>query len=251
MSDFQAIKPSEHQSLTVSPAIDWAFIANQHHLSVTVNELLQAASSYPLFFIENSETKTMSIAALTSFALNSNVLANDQGEHQLAYIPFAASAMPFALGMDPDNDKNIVPYLNMDSNLVGDENGKQLFENEQPTDYFKKINQQLEQMYYSQVATGKFIKHMKELGVIQAVDLVLSLASGENSTLTGLYYLDEEKLNSLEQAQQTELLAQGYYGPIYAMLSSLTQINRLIQGHAKLGEGIVGVKLNVVNKQSY
>ncbi|NMP30183.1 SapC family protein [Thalassotalea sp. M1531] len=243
--NFQPIKPDNNQKTKVKVDVDWPFIASQHQLEVTVNELLQAASSYPLFFIKNSKTGATSVAAITSFAMDSNVLVNENGEHNVAYVPLAARTMPFALGIDPKNEKSIIPFINTESGLVGEEEGELLFDGEQATSYFQQINQQLEQLYHDQITTAAFINELNDLSLIQPIEVELTMANNEKSTLKGLYHLDEEAFNKLTEEKQMSLLSKGYYSGVYAMLSSLTQINRLIQGHVKQGEGIAGVNIKV------
>ncbi|REL34406.1 SapC family protein [Thalassotalea euphylliae] len=243
MSDFQPVKPEQHQQLKLDPSLDWEFIARQHQLEVTVTEAQQAASSFPLFFIKNSETGTTSIAAITSFVMDSNVLTDDKGEHQLAYVPLAASLRPFALGIDPDNDKNIIPYLDLASSLVSESQGEALFNDGKATPFFQRYNQQLEQFYLGQLETGKFIKALEALDLIQPIELEITIPSGKKSTLKGLCHLNEKALNALAEQDQQNLLNQGYFAAIFAMLSSMTQLNRLIQGHTKLGEPISGINI--------
>ena len=273
MNNFQPVTPAQHGQLKLKADIDWPFIASQHQLEVTVVEALQAASSFPLFFIEHQDTGVTSIAAITSFVLNTNVLANEKGEHQLAYVPLAASSRPFALGLDPDHDKQVIPFLDLNSQLIvekdtdaestaaknnesvgsGQTSEKQkkpkieaLFDGEQATPYFQRINRQLEQFYHGQVETGKCLKALKELNVIHDVELELSLADGKKSRLTGLQHLNEKRLNALTDAEQKSLLDKGYFSVIYAMLVSLTQLNRLIHGHGKRGDPITGINVKPV-----
>tara|TARA_Y100000034_G_C6856113_1_gene389072 strand:+ start:186 stop:515 length:330 start_codon:yes stop_codon:yes gene_type:complete len=108
------------------------------------------------------------------------------------------------------------------------------------------MNQQLEQLYHEQIASSKFIQALDALSLIQEVELELTLSNNSKSTLKGLYHLNEDAFNKLDNEQQMSLLSEGYYSGVYAMLSSLTQINRLIQGHAKQGEGVTGVNIKIV-----
>ncbi|REL25634.1 hypothetical protein DXX93_03090 [Thalassotalea euphylliae] len=247
MSDFQPLKPEQHQNLKVKPVVDWEFVAKQHQLEITVTEAQQAASSFPLFFIKNSETGNTFIAAVTSFVMDTNVLVEENGQHQLAYVPLSASLRPFALGLDPENDKSVIPFVDLDSKLVSDDQGEVLFEGDKATPFFQHYNHQLEQYYNGQLATGKFVQALDELGLIQQAELEITMADGQKSTLKGLWNLNEKALNELSIEEQQSLLSQGYFAPIFAMLSSMTQLNRLIHGHIKLGEPIAGVNVNPVN----
>lgn len=246
MTNFKPVSIEKHKDLKVLPDIDWKFIANQHQLEVTVSELLQSASSFPLFFVKNPENSATSIMAMTSFVMNDNVLVKEDGDHQIAYIPKAARSLPFNLGLDPENDKSVIPFVDEDSNLIDAENGVSLFEEGSATPYFQKMNQQLEQLYHEQIASSKFIQALDALSLIQEVELELTLSNNSKSTLKGLYHLNEDAFNKLDNEQQMSLLSEGYYSGVYAMLSSLTQINRLIQGHAKQGEGVTGVNIKIV-----
>ena len=243
MSDFHPVKPEQHKDLKLDPSLDWSFIAKQHQLEVTVTEAQQAASSFPLFFIKNSETGTTAIAAVTSFVMDSNVLVSEEGEHQLAYVPLAASLRPFALGIDPDDDKKIIPYIDLNCSLVSDAQGEALFENGKATPLFQRYNQHLEQFYHGQIATGEFVQALEKLNLIQDIELEINVPNGKKSTLKGLSHLNEKALNALSEQEQQSLLAKGYFAAIFAMLSSMTQLNRLIQGHSKLGEPIAGINI--------
>ena len=95
--------------------------------------------------------------------------------------------------------------------------------------------------------TYLFLNSLEEHGLLKPLDLSVDYQNGENSKITGLHTIDEDKLKLLTGDQLKTLNDQGYLTPIYALLISLSQVNQLITKHNKLPESpkIVSVKLEV------
>jgi len=59
--------------------------------------------------------------------------------------------------------------------------------------------------------------------------LNIDLSSGEKKKLTGIFTINEDKIKALADDKVLDFHKRGLFVPIYAMLGSLGQINRLVQ----------------------
>ena len=77
--------------------------------------------------------------------------------------------------------------------------------------------------------TENFIKELEENDLLQELELHIDLASGEKKKLTGIFTVNEDKVKSLADDKVLDFHKRGLFVPIYAMLVSLGQVNRLVQ----------------------
>ena len=77
--------------------------------------------------------------------------------------------------------------------------------------------------------TENFIKELEENDLLQELELKIDLSNGEKKKLTGIFTVNEDKVKALADDKVLDFHKRGLFVPIYAMLGSLGQINRLVQ----------------------
>jgi hypothetical protein len=86
---------------------------------------------------------------------------------------------------------------------------------------------------------------------LQELELNLDLASGEKKKLTGLFTINEDKIKSLPDDKVVDFHKRGLFVPIYAMLGSLGQINRLVQLRNNSSNAqIAGIQIAPIGQQA-
>ena len=97
------------------------------------------------------------------------------------------------------------------------------------TDLFKSIEESLGRLYNNEVMTEKFIKELADNELLEEIELVVTLHSGEKKKIVGIYTINETKLQSLTDEQVLNFHKRGLFIPMHSMLGSVGQIHRLAQ----------------------
>lgn len=215
----------------IEEGLDWQDISRQSQASITADEFVSASSNYPLFFIKNSHSGQFSSTTILGL-LQDNVFFDGTANTDVPYIPKSLTMLPFVFGADPDDDDKLTICINTQSALLNNknENAKQLINDKgEDSQYIKTVREKFSAMYQENVATEHFINALVKLNLLIKLELHLQFSDGKKQVIKGLYNINEQKLNQLNDQQKLTFIAQGYYPPIMAMLASLIQINRIIQ----------------------
>jgi hypothetical protein len=137
---------------------------------------------------------------------------------------------PFSLGLDPDKENTLTACIDLDSPFVGEDKDLALYEADgKESELLANVQNSLGRLYENEKMTENFIKELEQNDLLQELELNVDLASGEKKKLTGLYTINEEKIKLLSDEKVIDFHKRGLFVPIYAMLGSLGQINRLVQ----------------------
>ena len=121
--------------------------------------------------------------------------------------------------------------LHAESQALG-KTGEALFTSSgQPSIWVNQVRARLMEDARNTVHSFGFLEALSNLKLIRAIDLVLSYQDEETDRITGLHVINEDALQSLSAAQLISLRDKGYLAPIYAMLTSVFQVNTLIRLH--------------------
>lgn len=259
MNQFSALEPKKHSQIKLNSGIDIQAISQLNQTAITVEEFVPSSSSYPVFFLKNSQIGNFSSAALMGFKPTENLFVGQDTETltKVAYLPNTLTLLPFSLVNDPEDQSKLTIGVNESSQLI--EQGSvvdgddcyALFEGEDnmtPSVQLQKIEQYLMAYYQAEMTTQQFIAELNKHQLIQELEITLTFADEQTETLRGLYTINEESLNQLDDEIKLQFLQQGFYPPIHAMLASITQINRMIQLHQKqeIENPVANVNMKIV-----
>lgn len=230
MANQVPVKSDLHKNLKVSSKRDLQHVEKNHIVPVTAIEYSQASSSYPIVLIKDGKGDD-SYRSVVMLGLEQEENLYLDGENwQGIYVPQSISLVPFSLGLDPEKEKTLTSFINLDSPFVGEDKDQALFDDKgQATDFYKSVEEALGNLYDNEVNTNKFIQELVANDLLVELEMKVALSTGENKRLVGIYGIDEPKLHELSDEKVMDFHKRGLFIPIYAMLSSLTQVNRLAQ----------------------
>jgi len=251
MANIVPVKKEQHQNLKVSTKRNLAHAANQHIVPVNAHEFSQAATSYPVVFIKDPDTGVYRSVIMLGLEAGENLFYQNEIWSAL-YVPQSVGMVPFALGLDPEKEKTLTTCIDLDSPFVGEDKEQSLFDEKgEHTDFFKNVEDSLGRLYNNEVASEQFTKLMLEHDLLQELELQMAFASGEKKKLVGLFTINEKRLSELSDEQVLDFHKRGLFVPIYSMLSSIGQINRLIQLRNDQSENkISGIQIQTVNAEA-
>lgn len=249
MANFVAIKADKHQDLKLASKRDLAHVAEQHIVPVTAAEYAQASASFPVVLVKNPESPRYRSVVMLGLEAGENLFYND-GKWTGLSLPQSVGMAPFALGLDPDKENTLTACVDVDSNLVGEDKELALFEAEgKESELLINVQNSLGRLYENEKMTENFIKELEENDLLQELELNVNLASGEKKKLTGVFTINEDKVKALAEDKVIDFHKRGLFVPIYAMLGSLGQVNRLVQLRNLTGKNdIAGIQIAPVVK---
>ncbi len=228
MPNFQALNSHQHQNLKIKADGKFSHASNSHVVPLSVFELTQAQADYPIVLIKDSQTGQFHLVALVGLKPNEN-LFNSGESWQAEYIPMQLQGYPLALTQATENDDKQVVAIDLDADSINELEGIKLFTHngQQSSLLTEKI--ELMSKFNAQIpATQHFIKTLVSNELVSPQALTVKINQGEEVNLTGLYIVDEKKLNTLASDAFEALKNDNFLAPIYACVFSLQRISRLI-----------------------
>jgi|TARA_B110000908_G_C10229675_1_gene439886 hypothetical protein len=229
MANIVAIKKEQHEKLKLANKRNLKQVSGQHIIPVTAAEFAQSASSFPVVLVKDPESERYRCVAMLGLESGENLFYKEDKWLGL-YIPQSIGMAPFMLGVDPDKEKTLTVCVDLDSEFIGDDKELALFDEQgEESEVLKNVQQSLGRIYENERMTDQFIKELADNDLLQELELKINSISGENKKLVGIFTVNEKKVAQLADDKVLDFHKRGLFVPIYAMLGSLSQMNRLIQ----------------------
>lgn len=216
----------EHQNVKIKKIDTFDFVKNTHVCSVMVHEFSKAAPTYPIIFLEDPNQDAFKPVALLGLEAGENLFIQDN-KWRAAYIPAIIRRYPFVLAGSPDSDRYTV-CIDESSQFVNEAEGQPLFnEDGTPSEAMEKVKRYLQELQQMELFTNEFVRYLSEKNLFTPMNMNLRVGK-EVKSVTGAYVVNEERINNLSDETFLEMRKKRYLPVIYAHLSSLGQMERLV-----------------------
>ncbi len=251
MANIVPIRKEQHQKLKLAKARDLSHVAGQHIIPLTAAEFAQASSSFPAVLIKNPDSDRYRSVAMLGLESGENLFYQDEKWTGIS-MPQSIAMVPFSLGVDPDKENTLTACVDLDSEFVGGEKDLPLFDDDgKESEVLVNVQQALGRLYDNERMTETFIKELDENDLLQELELNIALSTGEKKKLVGIFTVNEEKVKELSDDKVLDFHKRGLFVPIYSMLGSLSQVNRLAQLRNQVSETkITGVQIVPVGQKA-
>lgn len=221
------VNKAAHAESKVKAINSFVFAKDFHIASVMVHEFVRAASVYPIVFLEDKENDEFRPVVLMGLDAGENLFVDAEGKWQASYVPAIIRRYPFALAKTGEDESNFTVCIDEDSDYVSKEEGQPLFnENGEPTEVIENVKRYLGELQQMEAFTKAFCHFLSENNLFTPLNMRVRQAD-QIKNITGCYVLNEERLNNLSDAKFLDVKNRRYVAPIYAHLTSLSQIERL------------------------
>jgi hypothetical protein len=246
MANIVPIRKEDHQKLKLANSRNILHVAGQHIVPVSAAEYAQSASSFPIVLVKNPDSDRFRSVAMLGLEAGENLFLQDEKWVALS-MPQSIAMVPFSLGIDPDKENTLTACVDLDSEFIGEDKDIALFEDEdegKETEVLTNVQQALGRLYDNERMTESFIKELQDNDLLQELELNVALSTGEKKKLVGIFTINEEKIKGLADDKVLDFHKRGLFVPIYSMLSSLTQMNRLVQLRNEVSDNkVTGVQI--------
>lgn len=231
----------DHQHLRVLHQFGAAYGDAVAVLPAFVAEWTELQKEYPILL--RRDANSWQAVLLLGFAPDENLFltATAANGWDARYVPLAAekgpfligfqrpAGMPFAVGDKPDPRDAVVHIEINHPRLTDDAAGIPLFLPQGgASPYLQYISGALQQMQHSLALAPVFFSALDQLELIEPLTIEFSLENGEKHRLTGNYSISSDRLAQLAGDALVRLNQSGFLPLIYAQLSSLSNIQRLV-----------------------
>jgi hypothetical protein len=199
-----------------------------HFASAMAHEFSRCVLHYPIVFLEDEKMDGHRPAVLLGLTEGENLyIQNDQWI--VPYVPAMLRRYPFTLVKSPDAEDRFAICVDESSGVIQETDGERLYDdNGEPSKVLTSIKQFLGEVQHMEGFTKEFSEHIKSLDLLVPMDLTVNLKAGKQK-MGGCFMISEEKLNKLSDKDYIGLKEKNFMGPVYSHLTSLAQIERLVQ----------------------
>jgi len=226
--NFALVKKEDHQNIRIDTSRS-AELGDNVQLAMTFpTEFRSIQSTYPIMFRKNGEDDFVPVALL-GFEQNENLFLTEAG-WDARYIPAMIKKEPFLIGTQgEDEDPTRVLSVDMDSPRVNSEKGEALFGAlGEMTEFLESQANMLEVIYEGHMQNNLFVKALLEQELLESVTFDIVLKDGSRNSLLGFYTINEEKIPDLSQETLHLLNRNGMLMPMFMVMASTGNIQRLI-----------------------
>jgi len=228
-----ALSSDQHLALKVIASRGADYGENVHIVPVLADELRSLVLDYAVCLMKNPETGQFGLQALLGFEAGENLFL-DGDEWNATYIPIHIRRQPFMVGVAGEEgaeptSENTVLTIDMDSKRVQQDEGEDLFnEDGSWTPYLTNVSKLLAAVIPGIKRTEMLIAALSEHDLIEQARVEISFVNGEQRNFEGFYTISDEKLAELSESALKDLHDRGYLQAAYLLLSSVGQVQRLI-----------------------
>jgi hypothetical protein len=200
---------------------------------VSYTEFNVAYREYPLVFSSGDSGKTFAPVAVLGLEANENLFLGANGWVEGKYVPAYLRRYPFCMArVTLDTVEQAERLICVEKDSLSD-NGQAMFsEKGEPTDAWTNIEKLLQEYEADLERTREMCGILADYGLLEPFTMQATLNSGGAMHLTGMFRIDERKLEFLNAAQHKNLIKKGVMGRIYTHLLSLDNFGRLLDTKA-------------------
>ncbi|MCL1051249.1 SapC family protein [Shewanella abyssi] len=224
---YVALNNNEHKDVRIKDVQNFEEFSKEHMAPLMVQEFMPAAASFPIIFTKDPNSNVFKAVALFALKPETNQFVK-QGKWTARYVPMVLRGQPFIAR--ENEQQSVMIGFNSNSALVNTTEGHRLFDdNGEQTDYLKQQVSFMGKLAECHHITAHFIKQLTDNELLQQKVLTIKGTDGKDHKIQGIYTVDEERLKNLADDKLLMFAKQGVFGPIYAHLSSLGQVDLLMK----------------------
>ncbi len=216
-TDPHALTVERHGDKALSTNANYAFAGETNSVPLTAMEFTRAMRDYPIVF--SAADPVVPVVVLGLRGAKNQFVADDGAWRAGTYVPAYVRRYPFILMESPDKLQYTLCIDEVPSHL-GDE-GQKLFENGEPSEICKKALEFCSSYQGQHAFTLEFTALLEKYSLLVDNKASITLASGEQLSLSGFRVIDEEKFTALPDDVFLEWRQRGWIPLVYCHLLSM------------------------------
>lgn len=227
---YETVEPlsgERHRDCSVETGGDYSFSGKINAVPLMATEFPLAASEYTIAFTRTGEDVLP--AAILGLKAGQNLYLS-QKAWTARYIPAFVRRYPFVFAPTPDKRGFV---LCIDETFAGfnrDGRGQRLFDEQaKATPYVDDVLKFVRDYEAQYRRTRELCSRIRQLGLLDAIEANIALASGEKLSLSGMLAVNRAKLQALPAEQLAELVKTDELELLYLHLLSMRNLGMLTE----------------------
>ena len=220
------ITTQRHGKWSVKAGTGYAFAKSVNSVPLTAVEFAHAASEYTIVFT-GTEDEIMP-AVILGMRDQENLYLSDSNGWEARYIPAFIRRYPFVFSSSEDGQTFT---LCIDEEFEGcnqEGRGELLFDADgEQTQYLRSVLAFLQDYQAQFQRTQAFCKKLKELNLLEPMQAMFTLNTGEQASLAGFMGIERDRLKALSGDQLAELARTDELELAYLQLHSLRNLSAM------------------------
>lgn len=224
MTHLVAVTPETFRNKYWKRFETYEFAAKDSVAPLVAAEIGSAARTMPMAFFKQQDRFVL--VGVLSLIPGRNLYVSPQGKWLGAYVPSCFRGYPFRLAKAEDR-QDLVLCIDQDAGLISDQAGEPFFDDQdQVAEPVKAVLDFLSRVHQGWAPTNRAVEALADAGLICDWPVKIKTREGEQP-VTGLYMIDETKLNQMEDDAFLAVRSAGALPIAYAQLVSMGNIQML------------------------
>lgn len=234
---YQEITPflKNHKVALPAPGALPSFTQELNAIPVSYTEFNVAHRDFPLVFSSGDEGRSFAPVAVLGLEAKENLFVQGEGWASGVYVPAYVRRYPFCMArVTLDNIEQAERLICVEKEHIVETGGVMMFDDKQePLPRWKEIEKLLEEYEADLERTKEMCGILADYGLLEPFTMQATLNAGGSMHLTGMFRVDEKKLEFLNASQHKNLIKKGVMSKIYIHLLSLDNFGRLLDRKAQ------------------
>ena len=205
------------------------FCAKLNAIPISYTEFSVACRDYPLVFTSGDEGKSFAPVAVLGIADGENLFLTDGAWDKNIYVPAYVRRYPFCMArVNLDKVEQADRLICVEKAFL-DDKGELMFDAEgKALAKWQPIEKLLQEYEADLERSREMSAILSDYGLLEPFAMQAQTNAGASMNLTGMYRVDEKKMEFLNASQHKNLIKKGVMGRIYAHLISIDNFARLL-----------------------
>jgi hypothetical protein len=205
------------------------FCKTLNAIPISYTEFSLACRDYPLVFTSGDDGKTHAPVAVLGMTGGENLFLNDGAWDKSVYLPAYVRRYPFCMArVTLDKVEQADRLICVEKDFLND-NGEAMFDADgKPLPKWQPIEKLLQEFEADLERSREMSDILADYALLEPFAMQAQTVAGASMNLTGMYRVDEKKMEFLNASQHRNLIKKGVMGRIYAHLISLDNFARLL-----------------------
>ena len=223
-----------HKVRLLKPGEVPPFVRDLNAIPISFMEFARVALTYPIVFTSGDKGETYAPVAVLGIQGGENLFVIKDAWAASTYVPAYARRFPFCMArVTLDKVEQQDRLICIEKEFAGD-SGEAMFDDKgQPLERWKDIEKLLSEYETDLERSREMCGILADYGLLEPFNMQATLNNGAPMQLTGMYRVDEKKIEHLNSSQLKNLVKKGVLGRIYAHLVSLENFTALLDRKAK------------------
>jgi len=233
------VTTQKHGDWSIKPGSGYTFAGGINSVPLTTVEFANSASEYAIVF--TGEGDQIMPAVILGVRDQENLYLQEDGAWDARYVPAFVRRYPFVFASAEDGKTFTLCIDEEFEGCNSDGKGERLFDAEgAQTQYLKGVLAFLQDYQAQFVRTRAFCQKLQELNLLEPMQAMVTLGSGEQSSLAGFMGIERERLKALSGEQLADLARTDALELAYLPLHSLRNLSAVANRMTPSQAGAVG-----------